>query len=1740
MSGQALQAELTNLAQEAKRKNPELRTAAERSLQELRSLPSTSEQQLAADLSRRPNFIDPFLLACSTKNPKFASSAANCLQRLVILRGLPKSRLKDVLDAFNACTSLSLDVQLKVLQALPTLAQSYAEDLKGEKLAGALQVCAALQNVKTPTVSGVATATLQQLVVSVFEKVSIEDARHPNSPVVAEVPGEQGPVPLKEAAHDAYRVFLDIALSIEGRRPKFVPFSQLSPVSGLELIGACMETHSRVFLKHIEQTNVVRSIVMPFLIRVISERQSFAVTLRAIRVASLVIRRHLDAMPEECEMLLGLLTYMLDPEAAAGWKRVLCMEVFRMIYTEPGLAIQIYRQYDSSEGKKNIIRDNIATFVRLSTEKPSIIGLGQQSSIPTGPANQNESATDLAIAEAEGGVAGVIGVGLGVSGSSVPGISFQWSVPKAQCIDQLDKTEPPTLPETYVYSLVLECLNGLSENLAKVVLPLSVQHVSSRTQLSESADEETPTRGEQSPEPESARTRRDRSQSYRSRTVPVNPLQLEASSAIGNVKAIANLVDECWPALLATYSTFLNAALDNAYYRALIRSYQRFVQVSGLLRLITARDAFLTTLGKSAVPPNIVGANMPSTMSPISETPSGVYSHTKGLLSVDSFTTQASNSDRRPRSSANEQTKPTLSTRNLLCLRALLNVAIAIGPTLESAFTIVFETLQQAGSVLNTMNASHFAPDAKSPSGIGSEVAAVEAAALRLFESTADYPNDAFMHCLTTLCTLIDGRSKNAPPPGSQPDHTSPLASPRMSFSGRRLSSLPGLSPDFVLSSQDYLFILTRLGELADLNTARFATYDATDSGWKVLVECLVSLAINASIPADARRLAADILSRCGVSIAVASTSDDVEDAGQAQKMVLSSLRLLIHRMYSQNDELTNADVEIHGKALDAVRSILEKCGDALSAGWDTILAILSSVFDDEDDEGDHVAVPDQPEDSWLHISSQVVAPYLSRSAFGIMQLVCSDFLLLLPQACFTPLTEILYRFASQEADLNTSLTTVSLFWDISDFLVKQGSVLGLNDYATKYPETRLTHAQILTRSDQSRPAQWMLALYRIADVVSDKRAEVRNSAFQTLLRIFNNHADGLTTSSWELCFETLLMKILDEDVSRQLAARDGSESAEELAAMNGTSKTLLEETGILIADNLTAISQSKQFDRLWSELLNLVQKYLSSSSAIVIAALFTAMTTLWRVLSAGDQHWKPMIKEGALLCSAGIPNVKGQAAEQEAYLAYTDCIAELCRLNRTSSSSDDLKVTALDLFECVCASTNTSSGMDVHSMTPLQSRVLECLKMLRTDVDGIASTLIKIASTFVRLPFDDPSHPKPKTDLTFVALSKASMDWLVELVATHITKEDVLLTNSVARALESLIIPMKRKYTWKQNGKGPAPWQKATPAALAIIKPALTQMHTLGVPKDTQRRVWRAIIATAHMIMHAELPTENSPPPLGLMETDESADCTSLKRLRAMIIPGLGNAILPDQLRSAYVYSLFQASIIHEPEHGDVPQSSETPPLRDLLETRLGRVHDPTPTPREAIAYLCLDEMLSLATGEPTATASAPNNDGNNGTATTMLKTEREERVRLARAAAPWAVLRLALPLRAYIADQPLRGTMPTPLSQIEELTYCLSKMRSLVCVSDALLSEEEYQKRFKRRGMSGGETGPNGAMENKKGGVEDDGGVRMRREQMMHLKFLFPLVVRALTVAGDRVHGSAKILVELQAVLEVAGRGL
>lgn len=142
---------------------------------------ATTEAQTSEELSQRPNFVNPFIIACGTKNVKFTGIAIVCLQRLIIARALPRSRLSQVLEALQQATTAGLDVQLKILQALPALLSNYSADVKGELLVTALNVCFVLQSSKNAIVNNTSAATLQQLVVSVFDKVVTEDSEYPCS-----------------------------------------------------------------------------------------------------------------------------------------------------------------------------------------------------------------------------------------------------------------------------------------------------------------------------------------------------------------------------------------------------------------------------------------------------------------------------------------------------------------------------------------------------------------------------------------------------------------------------------------------------------------------------------------------------------------------------------------------------------------------------------------------------------------------------------------------------------------------------------------------------------------------------------------------------------------------------------------------------------------------------------------------------------------------------------------------------------------------------------------------------------------------------------------------------------------------------------------------------------------------------------------------------------------------------------------------------------------------------------------------------------------------------------------------------------------------------------------------------------------------------------------------------------------------------------------------------------------------
>lgn len=653
------------------------------------------------------------------------------------------------------------------------------------------------------------------------------------------------------------------------------------------------------------------------------------------------------------------------------------------------------------------------------------------------------------------------------------------------------------------------------------------------------------------------------------------------------------------------------------------------------------------------------------------------------------------------------------------------------------------------------------------------------------------------------------------------------------------------------------------------------------------------------------------------------------------------------------------------------------------------------------------------------------------------------------------------------------------MFWDVSDFLVKQQVVSGLNELTSGINEERLvlSHERIVTRSKESRPAQWVLLMYRLTDVIADERLEVRNSAFQTLLRMLKNHSVDFSNPAWQLAIETLLFKVLRENVEKQRTLRSSNASSDAIIGLDSTSSEIVGDITNLLVGQFEQMASLDAFDRLWSDLMEIFEALLSFHSSVINAPVYGGLSTLLGAFGADNHKLSQAVSRTEVLWSSAVPDcsadVKGQNSEQGQYIAYVNCGRSIYGLIEKNASSTRLDKLVQNMIDCVRSSTGAAYSSDVNSLTTLQQKVLEHLQALHGNIELIPSTMVNAASQLVSLPF--ASHEKPKTNLTFVALSKASMDWLVDLIAKDLSKPEMFQSGAVAKALEDLATPMGLKYRWTQPGKAPALWQKASSASLSIISKTLAQMEELSIENEMKTRIWTAIVNIAHIVMHADIDEASPQPTFETVEKDEIFDREIMRQLKAMITPVLGSADIPDTVRQRYVSSLFNASLIHPVERGDIPK--DTDQLENLYALRMGRVRDPEPSLREDMAYLCFKELISLV--------------GNSS----------DGQVKLSQAAASYLVLRFALPLKAYIVDQPLRGSLPQPLSQVEELLFCLTEVEKLQSLSDTTDK------------------------------VDGAG----KTDHQPHLQLLFPLVVKVVGVAGDKQYGNKKVLALLERVLVV-----
>lgn len=634
--------------------------------------------------------------------------------------------------------------------------------------------------------------------------------------------------------------------------------------------------------------------------------------------------------------------------------------------------------------------------------------------------------------------------------------------------------------------------------------------------------------------------------------------------------ACAALVGYTWRATLSVLSQMLALSTRESMVLSLLKGYQGFTQACGILELEEPRDAFLGALCHLALAAD--GERPSLGTGPSFADSSGVIRSSSPRLER-SGSGSGSYSPRSPSSTGGGAISPTgsklphqrttsvenvdggiiLTPKNVQAMRTLFNIAHRLANVLGLGWSLVLETLNTLDRVLHspkttTQEGGNGGGGGGGGDGTGlsgpllsSDLAILSAAASQLFECTRDMAREAVVALLSGLRDVSIAHMPHA----AQVSQPKMFALERMVevllFNIHRIYDLWGIFLSHVLEIVDDPKPLVRASAIDALGQAILGALGGLGSSNTGAV-------VNASSTGNASP--------------VSSTAHTavVESTGGLEHMLLVALEAL------HNDE-RERDVRVG--VLRVLLAVLQRHGERLTDGWTPVFRLLAVVPGQED-------------------------PETVSLGFQSLQLAASDYMPAMPFPRLKRCLEVAVAYGEQQTDLNVSLTTISLLWNVGDMLSRtrlsgdrdssRGSSSAFGRKDTSIGQQRRTVSSSAKsvgkeeeeeerktindddeeKSPRRRPGQLVavttpaqieelleLIFSALQSLSQDPRPEVRNSGARTLFAVVITQGPRLSRVVWERCLWELLFPLLRH--AFHMSATSSKEEAE--AALLGRSK---------------------------------------------------------------------------------------------------------------------------------------------------------------------------------------------------------------------------------------------------------------------------------------------------------------------------------------------------------------------------------------------------------------------------------------------------------------------------------------------------------------------------------------------------------------------------------------------------------
>ncbi|KAM9581715.1 protein MON2 homolog isoform 4-T4 [Guaruba guarouba] len=901
-----MQGDLRGLSLECRKKFPPVKEAAESGIIKVKTIAALNSDILAALKENSSEVVQPFLMGCGTKEPKITQLCLAAIQRLMSHEVVSEAAAGNIINMLWQLMENSLE-ELKLLQTVLVLLTTNTV-VHDEALSKAIVLCFRLHFTKDNITNNTAAATVRQVVTVVFERVVAEDERYKDTidqPVAVQGNSNRRSVStLKPCAKDAYMLFQDLCQLVNADAPYWlVGMTEMTRTFGLELLESVLNDFPQVFLQHQEFSFLLKERVCPLVIKLFSpnikfrqgsstssspapvEKPYFPICMRLLRVVSVLIKQFYSLLVTECEIFLSLLVKFLDADKPQ-WLRAVAVESIHRLCVQPQLLRCFCQSYDMKQHSTKVFRDIVnalGSFIQSLFLVPST---GNTSATPNQTGSNASGNTGSAQTSP-----GVLGMGGGATvlpafeyrGTWIPilNVTVQGSA-KATYLEMLDKVEPPTIPEGYAMSVAFHCLLDLVRGITTMI----EGELGEAETVSQTAAETT-----------SLLTQSSEQQDLQS-------VSDQSEKELVSRAVWEEMVNACWCGLLAALSLLLDASTDEAATENILKAELTMAALCGRLGLVTSRDAFITAICKGSLPPHYALTVLNSTTAALSSKSYSIQGQSVQMISPSSESHQQVVAVGQPLA-LQPQGTVMLTSKNIQCMRTLLNLAHCHGAVLGTSWQLVLATLQHlvwilglkpgVGGALKPGRAVE-GPSTVLTTAVMTDLPVISNILSRLFESSQYLDDVSLHHLINALCSL----------------------------------SLEAMDMAYGNNKEPSLFAVAKLLETGLVNMHRIEIL------WRPLTGHLLEVCQHPN--SRMREWGAEALTSL---IKAGLTFSHDPPLSQNQR-----LQLLLLNPLKELSNISHPDIRI--KQLECVLQILQSQGDSLGPGWPLVLGVMGAIRSDQ------------------------------------------------------------------------------------------------------------------------------------------------------------------------------------------------------------------------------------------------------------------------------------------------------------------------------------------------------------------------------------------------------------------------------------------------------------------------------------------------------------------------------------------------------------------------------------------------------------------------------------------------------------------------------------------------------------------------------------------------------------------------------------------------------------------------